>query len=63
MKEIGIFLPEVYNVLATGRVLVADRDYDGCHFIVRGRSCDGKEVTIKGRFEAASTFVAIDDLT
>jgi len=62
MNELGVYLPDVLDVLMSGEVVLADREYDGCHFVVKGRNCDGKEITIFGRFESASMYVAIDSL-
>jgi hypothetical protein len=62
MKALEVYFPDILDVFKTGEVVAADRDYDGCHYIVRGRNCDGEEITVRGRFEAASMRVVIDDI-
>jgi hypothetical protein len=60
MTREGIGLAEICYVLMNGIVIWADRDYAGCQFTVRGRNCDEEEIMVRGRFENAAQWVAVD---
>lgn len=60
MRAAGIGLSDILFVLRDGTMEWADRDYEGCHFVVRGRNCDEQEITVQGRFESATELVVIN---
>lgn len=62
MKNNEIYLTEIHELFETGRVIWADRDHAGCLFTLIGRNCDEREITILGRFESATSLVAVDEI-
>ena len=62
MRKAGVCLPELLDVLANGFVEWAERDRDGCLFIITGRNCDDEEITISGGFNAGIEVVSVIDV-
>lgn len=63
MIETRVTLCEVLEVLRFGTILWGDRDYEGCLITVRGRNCDGEELTVFGRFNSEMMRVSVDKVT
>jgi hypothetical protein len=62
MASSDVNLSDVYCIMRSGRIYWADRDHSGCLFAVKGRNCDDDEITVFGRFEAATLLVVVDDI-
>lgn len=59
MTNSGVTLPEVLDVLKSGTVTWAERDYDGCCFEITGRNCDDDKITILGMFRSEIEMVTV----
>jgi hypothetical protein len=60
MRKFEVGLSDILFVIKDGQICWADREHDGCRFIVIGRNCDDEEITVQGRFESATEFVVIN---
>ncbi|WP_299613542.1 hypothetical protein [uncultured Tateyamaria sp.] len=59
MRQSGVTLPEVLDVLANGDVEWADRHHEGCAFVISGRNCDDEEIKICGGFNSGIEMVSV----
>lgn len=59
MRHESVSLSELLTVLKTGAVISADREHEGCHFVMKGRTCDDEEVTAWGVFQSETRWVSI----
>ncbi|WP_299283947.1 hypothetical protein [uncultured Tateyamaria sp.] len=59
MRRAGVSLAELLDVFASGEVEWADRDYDGCSFVISGRNCDDEEIKIYGGFCSEIEMVSV----
>ena len=59
MTNEGVTLPEILYVFKSPSVVWSERSREGCIFAVKGRNCDGEEITVIGGFVSEMQIVSV----